>query len=137
LAQQKELEKALKAAQQREAAGRAKELVAAASDCGGVPAIVADLGAADGDALQAVADALKGKFQGALVLGGVSGGAVALVATVSPEFTGRVQAGKLVQAAAACVGGKGGGRPDQARGGGKDPSKLGDALAAARAAIGG
>ena len=66
-----------------------------------------------------------------VVLGGAANGAVALVATVSPEFTKQIQAGKIIQAIAPIVGGKGGGRPDNARGGGKDVSKLDEALAKA------
>jgi alanyl-tRNA synthetase len=54
------------------------------------------------------------------------------VATVSPEFTAKVQAGKLIPGIAPMVGGKGGGKPDNARGGGKDPSQLEAALALAR-----
>ncbi|MPN61456.1 Alanine--tRNA ligase [bioreactor metagenome] len=87
----------------------------------------------DGDYLQAVADALKGQFQGVVVLGGSAHSAVALVATVSPALTKQVQAGKIIQAIAPVVGGKGGGRPDNARGGGKDVSKLTEALTAAKA----
>ena len=89
----------------------------------------------DGDALQAVVDALKGQFQGVIVLAGSDPGAVALVAAVTPDFTSRIQAGKLIQQIAPIVGGKGGGRPDNARGGGKDPSKIDEALAQARALI--
>ena len=79
LAQQKELEKALKSAQQREAAGRAKDLLARAETINGTPAIIANLGSADGDTLQTVADALKGHFAGVVVLGGSANGAVALI----------------------------------------------------------
>jgi alanyl-tRNA synthetase len=133
LAQQKELEKALKAAGQREAAGRAKDLLAGAETINGIPAIVADLGAADGDTLQTVADALKSHgFQGVTVLGGTANGAVALVAAVSPDFIAKAQAGKIIGAIAPLVGGKGGGKPEGARGGGKDPSKLAEALAHAK-----
>ena len=136
LAQQKELEKALKAASQREAAGRAKDLLASAQNINGTPAIIANLGAADGDTLQTVADALKtNAFQGVIVLGGSANGAVALVAAVTPAFTAKAQAGKIIQTIAPLVGGKGGGKPDNARGGGKDPSKLDEALAAARSAL--
>ena len=59
-------------------------------------------------------------------------GAVALVATVSPELTKQIQAGKILQTIAPIVGGKGGGRPDNARGGGKEVSKLDEALAKAK-----
>ena len=135
LAHQKELEKALKAGAQREASGRAKELLLNAEPLNGIPAIVAKWDA-EGDTLQAIADAIRASgFSGAVVLGGSVNGAVSLVATVSPEFTGRIQAGKIIQLVAPLVGGKGGGKPDHARGGGKDSGKLSDALAAARAHI--
>ncbi|MBW8864832.1 MAG: alanine--tRNA ligase, partial [Verrucomicrobia bacterium] len=62
LAHQKELEKSLKSAQQREAAGSAKDLVAKAEIINGIPAIIANLGANDGDTLQAIADSLKSQF---------------------------------------------------------------------------
>jgi len=55
-----------------------------------------------------------------------------LIASVAPDFTAKVQAGKLIQQIAAIVGGKGGGKPDNARGGGKDVGKLDEALAKAR-----
>lgn len=129
LAQQKELEKQLKAMQQKQAAGAAKGLVSQARTIQGVPAIIADIGAADGDTLQGMVNELKGQFQGVIVLAGVAGGAVAFVAAVTPEFTSRVQAGKIIQQIAPIVGGKGGGRPDNARGGGKDTARLAEALA--------
>jgi alanyl-tRNA synthetase len=136
LAQQKELEKALKAARQRDAAGRAKELLARAETINGTPAIIANLGDAGGDALQTVADSLKSDgFKGVIVLGGASNGAVSLVAAVTPDFIPKAQAGKIIQSIAPIVGGKGGGKPDNARGGGKDASRLDEALATAKALL--
>jgi alanyl-tRNA synthetase len=132
LAQQKELEKQLRALQQKEAAGAAKSLVAKAAAINGIPAIIENLGALDGDALQGLVNELKGQFKGVILLGGAANNAVALVAAVTPEFTAKVQAGKLIQQIAPIVGGKGGGKPDNARGGGKDVTKLDDALAKAR-----
>jgi alanyl-tRNA synthetase len=129
---EKELEKALKSAQQREAAGRAKDLLASAQPINGTPAIIANLGAADGDTLQTVVDALKAQFKGVIVVGGSANGAVALVAAVTPDFTAKAQAGKIIQAIAPLVGGKGGGKPDNARGGGKDATHLDAALAHAK-----
>ena len=129
LAQQKELEKTLKSAQQREAAGRAKSLLASAEN----NAIVANLGDLDGDSVMHIAEALKGSFPGIVVLGAASGGAVTLIASVGKEFQSKVQAGKIIQTIAPIVGGKGGGKPDFARGGGKDASKLAEALTAAKA----
>ena len=135
LAQQKELEKQLKAANQKQAAETARALVAKVQTVGSTRAIIENLGSADGDFLQSIADSLKGQFKGVVVLGGTSNGAVALVATVSPELTKQIQAGKIIQQIAPLVGGKGGGRPDNARGGGKEVSKLEDALAQARKLI--
>jgi alanyl-tRNA synthetase len=129
LAHQKELEKSLKSAIQRNAAQTAAWLLTRAHEVNGVPLITQYFPDSDGDYLQVVADALKGRFKGVVVLGGVANGAVALVASVSPEFTAKVQAGKIIQQIAPIVGGKGGGKPDNARGGGKDAAKLDAALA--------
>ena len=129
LEHQRQLEKSLKAAAQREAAGQAKDLILRAKTINETPAIIENLGATDGDTLQTIADALKGGgFKGVIVLGGAMNGAVSLIAAVSPEFTAKVQAGKIIQQIAPMVGGKGGGKPDNARGGGKDAGKLDAAL---------
>jgi alanyl-tRNA synthetase len=136
LAHQKELEKQLKSAQQREAAGSAKDLLAKVEMLNGIPAIIANLGAADGDTLQTIVDSLKSQFKGVIVLGGTANGNVSLVANVSSEFTAKIQAGKIIQTIAPIVGGKGGGKPDNARGGGKDASKLDEALAKAKSLLG-
>jgi alanyl-tRNA synthetase len=115
LTQQKELEKALKAARQREAMAQAGDLLSKQETIGAIPAIIANIGEADGDTLQAAADALKTKFHGVIVLGGAANGAVSLVAAVGKDHTAKVAAGKIIQAIAPIVGGKGGGRPDNAR----------------------
>ncbi len=128
LAQQKEIEKALRAAIQRNAAQTASWLLTRQQEVNGVPLITQAFPDSDADYLQAVVDALKGKFSGVVVVGGSTNGAVSLVATVSPDFTARAQAGKIIQAIAPLVGGKGGGKPDNARGGGKDAAKLDEAL---------
>ncbi|MGI8605341.1 MAG: alanine--tRNA ligase [Verrucomicrobiales bacterium] len=128
LTQQKELEKILKSARQREASTRARELLAMATN----QVIVANLGDVDGDYAMAVAEALKGLFNGIIVLGATGGGNVALIANVPTELQSRIQAGKIIQAIAPMVGGKGGGKPDFARGGGREPGKLEEALAEAR-----
>ena len=135
LGQQKELEKQLKAWRQREAAETARGLMQQAQTVGAFRAIIQNLGAIEGDALQAVLDSLRGQFKGVVVLGGATDGSVALLASVSPELTREVQAGKLIQAIAPLVGGKGGGKPEYARGGGKDPSQLDQALAKAKSLL--
>jgi alanyl-tRNA synthetase len=136
MAQQKELEKQLDGLRKKQAAATAAELMAKAETWQGVPAIVAQLHGASGDELQSVADALKGQFAGVAFLAGVSGEQVALVASVSPEFTGKFQAGKIIQTIAPVVGGKGGGRPDTARGAGKEIHQVGEALVRTRALLG-
>jgi alanyl-tRNA synthetase len=132
LEHQKAVEKQLKAAQQREASNAASELLQRAHTVNGIPAIIHNVGGVDGDFLQGVADSLKGRFKGVIVLGGAANGAVSLVAAVSADFTAKIQAGKIIQQIAPIVGGKGGGKPDNARGGGKDASKLEEALAKAK-----
>jgi len=96
---------------------------------------VAEVPEADGKLLQAVADALKPKFGGPIFLAGAKDGNVALIAAVPKELTSKFQANKLIQQVAPIVGGKGGGRPDNARGAGKDTSKIAEALEHARALI--
>jgi alanyl-tRNA synthetase len=89
LAHQKELEKEVKLAMLRNASNAASELLSRAHSVNDIPLIAHNLGDADGDFLQAIADSLKGRFKGVVVLGGSANQAVALVATVSPEFTAR------------------------------------------------
>jgi alanyl-tRNA synthetase len=136
LAQQKKLEKEVQLAMQRNASNAASELLAHASAVNGIPLITHNLGDASAEFLQAVADSLKGRFAGVVVLGGGSENSVTLIATVSPEFIAKVQAGKIIQTIAPIVGGKGGGKPDNARGGGKDASKLDEALAKVKGLLG-
>ena len=136
LEHQKAMEKQIKIAQQREASNAASNLLEEIKTINGVPAIIHNLGSANGDFLQSIADSLKGRFKGVMVLGGVANGVVALIAAVSPDFTAKVQAGKIIQQIAPIVGGKGGGKPDNARGGGKDAGKLDEALAKARTLLG-
>jgi alanyl-tRNA synthetase len=94
--------------------------------------------AGDAKALLDIADRVKGKLgdAAAIVLGTVVDGRVHLVASVTPALVQRgVRAGDVVKAAAQVAGGGGGGRDTMAQAGGRDPAKLPDALAAARAAI--
>ena len=85
-----------------------------------------------------LANRIQSKLGGgsAVVLGGEFGGKAGLVALVSKEAVERgLSAGSIIREIAPIVGGGGGGRDEMAQAGGKDPSKLGEALAAARAAI--
>jgi alanyl-tRNA synthetase len=89
---------------------------------------VAKVADADGKLLQAVADALKQKFDGPIVLVGEKENNVALLAIVPQSLTSKAQANKIIQAIAPMIGGKGGGRPESAQGGGTDPSKIDNAM---------
>jgi len=93
---------------------------------------VASVADADAKLLQAIADALKQKFDGPIVLAGAKGGNVALVAVVPKPLTSKFQANKIIQQLAPIVGGKGGGRPESAQGGGIDADKIDKALAEAK-----
>jgi alanyl-tRNA synthetase len=83
---------------------------------------------ADGKLVQAIGDVLKTKFDGPIVLFGVKENNVALLVVVPKALSSRVQANKIIQAIAPMVGGKGGGRPENAQGGGTDASKIDDAM---------
>ncbi len=116
----------------------AKRLVAAADEIGGISVVISMTELADQKQLLDVANRVQSSLGGAsaLVLGGGDGDKVALVSLATEEAVGRgLSAAKLVREAAAVVGGGGGGRDDMAQAGGRDPSKLGDALAAARAIV--
>jgi alanyl-tRNA synthetase len=126
---QKQQAKASEADLKGRAAEIAKELRAAH---GTEKAIVASVAEADGKLLQGVVDALKSPFAGPIFLAGSLDGRVALIASVPKELTTQFQANKLIQEIAPIVGGKGGGRPDNAQGAGKDAAKIDEALARAR-----
>jgi alanyl-tRNA synthetase len=126
---QKQQAKASDADLKGRAAEMAKELRAAH---GTEKAIVASVAGADGKMLQGVADALKSHFSGPIFLAGSLDGRVALIASVPKELTTQFQANRLIQEIAPMVGGKGGGRPDNAQGAGKDTAKIDEALSRAR-----
>jgi len=131
LDEQKQLEKQLAQLEARLAKSRALDLVSAAKEVAGVPVVAARLDGLDPDGLRSVVDTLRDRLgAGVICLGSVVDGKVNLVASVSKDLTKRFQAGKLVQEIAQLVGGGGGGRPDLAQAGGKDPSKLDEALSA-------
>src|SRR5438132_5474652 len=93
---------------------------------------VASVPDADAKLLQAVADALKQKFDGPIVLAGAKDNNVALLAVVPKSLTSKFQANKIIQQIAPIVGGKGGGRPESAQGGGTDAGKIDKLLEEAR-----
>jgi alanyl-tRNA synthetase len=96
-----------------------------------VKVLAARLDGMDRQQMRSLVDSLRNEWKSAVVvLASVESGSVALVAAVTKDLAGKVHAGKLVGTLAQAVGGKGGGRPDMAEGGGKDPSALDSALEA-------
>jgi alanyl-tRNA synthetase len=90
----------------------------------------------DKDALRALADSLKAKIKsGVVVLANQTDGKVQLVVAVTPDLTARVKAGQIVKELAPMVGGGGGGRPDFAEAGGKQPEHIDQMLKAAPGVI--
>ncbi len=105
---------------------------------GEISLLAAQVDAADMDALRTTVDQLKQKLPSAIiVLGAVGEQKVNLVTSVSADLVAKgYHAGKIIKEVAAICGGSGGGRPDMAQAGGKDPHKLGEALAHVQSLIG-
>jgi alanyl-tRNA synthetase len=130
---EKEHAKAAGAELQKRAATIARELLARHR---GQAAVVAEVSAANGALLQSVAEAMKAEFNGPILLAGKTDTRVDLVAVVPSDLTNKFQAGRLIQEIAPIVGGKGGGRSENARGAGNDASRISEALERARVLLG-
>lgn len=130
LERNRQLEKQLEQLQAKAASAAGDDLSSSAVDVKGVKVLAARLDGQDGKALLALVDQLKNKLGRAVILlGSVHEDKVVLVAGVTKDLTGQLKAGDLMKQAAAAVGGKGGGRPDMAQGGGVDAAALDAALA--------
>lgn len=130
LERNRQLEKQLEQLQAKAASAAGDDLSSSAVDVKGVKVLTARLDGQDGKALLALVDQLKNKLGRAVILlGSVHEDKVVLVAGVTKDLTGQLKAGDLMKQAAAAVGGKGGGRPDMAQGGGVDAAALDAALA--------
>ena len=132
LAHQKELEKQLKAFQQKALAGLATELAAKATVRDGLKFVSAVAPVDDQEALRSLGSQVLGLLgEGVVQLGATYGDKASLVAFCSPAaIKAGHAAGKIVQTIAAQIGGKGGGKPDFAMGGGKDIGKLAEIMSA-------
>ncbi|GLK89417.1 alanine--tRNA ligase [Pseudomonas turukhanskensis] len=126
----RQLEKELEQLKAKAASAAGDDLSGSAVDVKGVKVLAHRLDGLDGKALLALVDQLKNKLGRAVILlGGVSDDKVVLVAGVTQDLTAQLKAGDLMKQAAQAVGGKGGGRPDMAQGGGVDAGALDAALA--------
>ncbi|HZL18879.1 MAG TPA: alanine--tRNA ligase [Polyangia bacterium] len=125
----REQEKEIEKLRRKLASGGGRDLLAEARDVGGVRVLATRADVADPKALREVTDQLRDKLRsGVVVLAGVEGDKIALVAMVTPDLTARFNAGKIVGEVAKAIGGKGGGRADMAQGGGSQPEQLDGAL---------
>ena len=133
LDRQKKLERELDAMKAKLATGATADLAGQAVKVGGLHVLAVRLENFDAKALREAVDRLKQQLGDAVVvLAGASDGKAALVAGVSGAAAGRVKAGELLSHIANQIGGKGGGRPDLAQGGGDDGPALSKALAGVR-----
>ena len=129
LDEQRALERQLQELQGKAARSKADDLVTGARQVNGVAVVAGRIDGLDADGLRAVADRLRERLGSGIVLvGSVVDDKVNLIAAVTKDLTRRFHAGKLVQEVARAVGGGGGGRPDLAQAGGKEPAKLDAAL---------
>ena len=128
---QKQLERELEAVKAKVAAGATADLSGQAVEVAGVKVLAVRLEGFDAKALRDAMDRLKQQLGDAvIVLAGAQDGKAALVAGVNGSAMGKVKAGELLSHIAGQIGGKGGGRPDLAQGGGEDGPALATALAA-------
>ncbi|AYA90303.1 alanine--tRNA ligase [Stenotrophomonas maltophilia group sp. P373] len=128
---QKQLERELEGVKAKVAAGATADLSGQAVEVAGVKVLAARLEGFDAKALRDAMDRLKQQLGDAvIVLAGAQDGKAALVAGVNGSAMGKVKAGELLSHIAGQIGGKGGGRPDLAQGGGEDGPALATALAA-------
>ncbi len=123
LAKERTLERQIDQLKQKDAQSTAARLAQA-----GDRPIVERVDGMDRQQMRLIADSLRNQKTPVVVLASADNGDVAIVAAVRKDLTGKFHAGKLASALAQAVGGKGGGRPDMAEGGGKDPSALNAAL---------
>jgi alanyl-tRNA synthetase len=130
------LEKEIERLNAKLASAQSGELISSVVEIDGIKLLATKIEGADAKSLRDMLDQLKNKLgSGVVVLGAEDGEKVSLVAGVTKDLTDRVKAGDLIRNLAAQVGGKGGGRPDMAQGGGTDPAALPAAIASVEALV--
>ena len=137
LEQTQKLEKEIKAAAEKSALEKGAALAGQFAPVGGIPILIASVGELAADPLRALVESLRKQTpESVILLAAVADGKITFILNAGPAAQAKgVNAGKLVGAIAKIAGGGGGGKPDKAQAGGKDPAKLPDALAAARELI--
>jgi len=129
LATERSLEKQVEQLKNQLAQSAVGSIEAQARTIKDVKVVAARIDGMDRAQMRVLADSLRNKWKsGVVVLASAEDSTVSIVSAVTKDLTGKVHAGKLVGSVAQATGGKGGGRPDMAEGGGKDPSALSSAL---------
>ena len=127
----RDLEKEIARLKQKLASSAGGDLTAGAVEVRGIKVLAANVEGADAKSLRDTLDQVKNKLgSGVILLSAIEGDKVALAAGVTKDLTDKVKAGDLIKEFAQRLGGKGGGRPDMAQGGGTDVAGLADALKA-------
>jgi alanyl-tRNA synthetase len=132
----KKLQKELEQMRMKSAGSQVASVGEKARDIKGVKVVAQRVDNLDRGQMRTLVDNMRNKLgSGVVVLGSVQDGKVALIVGVTADLTSRVQAGKVIKQVAEKVGGSGGGRPDMAEAGGKDPAQLDAALNEAYSAV--
>jgi alanyl-tRNA synthetase len=132
----KKLQKELEQIRMKSAASSMESIDEKVRDIHGVKVLTHRVDNLDRGQMRTLVDNMRNKLgSGVVVLGSAQDGKVALIVGVTADLTSRVQAGKVIKSVAEKVGGSGGGRPDMAEAGGKDPAQLDAALNQAYAAV--
>ncbi|MBE9561865.1 MAG: alanine--tRNA ligase, partial [Proteobacteria bacterium] len=125
LEQNRSLEKELDRLQTKLASNQGSDLANQAIEIKGIKLLATSLDNMDMKQLRNTADQLKNKLNtGVILLAGIKNDKISLVAAVTPDLTNKIKAGELMKYVATQIGGKGGGRPDMAQGGGNKVDKL-------------
>ena len=129
----KELENTIKSFKSDEITGALDDIIASAKKVGEVDLITREFKDSDADQLRSICDAVKEKKDNVImVFAAVNDGKVTFITSVSEDLVGKgYNAGKIIKEAAKAAGGGGGGKANMAQAGAKDPSRVGDAFAAA------
>jgi alanyl-tRNA synthetase len=133
----KELHKTISDIEKSQAGDFAGEAIKAAEDIGGIKAVIVKAPVADAAALRDTADKIRDSLDnGVVFLAAEADGKVLFTAMASKSAVAKgVHCGNIIKEAARVAGGGGGGRPDMAQAGGKDVTKIDDALAAAKSVL--
>ncbi len=130
LEHEKELEKKIRSLEQKLASGGVAPAGESVREIGGVKLVTRKLEGVEPGAMRGIADQIREKHGSVVVALGsaVSEGKAALLVAVTPDLVAKIKAGDIIKQIAPIVGGSGGGRPDFAQAGGRDPARLQEAL---------